>query len=53
MKLIDTNQVLAIVGMCRTSLYYLIRDDKFPQPVIGGRKRRWRDSDVVAWIESL
>lgn len=44
---------LSITGLCRTSLYNALKANQFPQPVmLGKRAVGWRESDLIAWIES-
>ena len=51
-RLIDIKEVSSQTGICRTILYTLVKDDKFPQPVKIGRSTRFSERDVQAWIES-
>lgn len=51
MRLLTTKDVLAIVQMSRTTLYFMIKEGRFPEPVIlGKRNRRWRENDVREWV---
>lgn len=44
---------LDITGLCRTSLYNQLKAGQFPEPVrIGARAVGWRESDLMAWVES-
>lgn len=53
-RLLSLEEVLAIVGAPRSTLYEWIAADLFPAPVrVGKRGSRWRAAEVVAWIESL
>jgi prophage regulatory protein len=41
-------------GLSRATIYRLIKIGKFPRPLsIGTGSVRWRQSDVVAWQQSL
>lgn len=52
-KLLRRRQVEAITGLCRSSIYRLMKIGRFPRPVsIGPRAVRWRLSDVTEWVES-
>lgn len=46
--------VVAAVGYSRSTLYALIKQQKFPAPrkLAGGGAVAWRASDVQAWIQS-
>ena len=45
--------VNARTGLCRTSIYDLIKAGEFPAPVkLGSRAVGWLESDITAWIES-
>jgi prophage regulatory protein len=44
---------LDITGLCRTSLYNALASEDFPQPVmLGKRAVGWRESDLMAWVQS-
>ena len=46
-------EVSALVGLSRTSIYRMIREGSFPEPVqVGKRRIAWRQSDLNAWLES-
>lgn len=43
-----------VVGFKKSSLYSLFAANKFPRAIrIGRRSVRWRESDIVAWMEQL
>ncbi len=46
--------VMAAVGYSRSTLYALIKQQKFPAPrrLAGGGAVAWRSSEVQTWIES-
>lgn len=45
------NQVMAMVGLRRTTLWYRMREGSFPTAVqLGGHRMGWRESDVQRWI---
>ena len=53
-RLLRRRDVERITGMSRASIYRLMQDGDFPRPVkIGSTAVRWKQSDIVAWIESL
>ena len=54
-RLLTIRQVMAIASIkSRTTIYNYIRRQTFPKPCyIGEGVPRWRESDVIAWTESL
>lgn len=51
--LLRLSSVKAACGLSRSELYRRIRSGDFPRPVaLGSRAVAWRQSDVVAWIDS-
>jgi prophage regulatory protein len=52
--LLRRKEVERIAGISRASIYRLIKAGKFPHPVsLGTGAVRWKQSDVVAWQQSL
>jgi prophage regulatory protein len=52
-KLLRRPEVEARCGIGRSTIYDWIKRGDFPQPVkLGSRTVAWRESDVVAWLES-
>lgn len=46
-------QVLARVPVGRSSLWQMVRENRFPKPIkLGPMTTAWRSSDVDAWIEA-
>jgi prophage regulatory protein len=44
--------VKKIVGLSRSSIYALIKQDDFPKPIhLGGRSVGWLDSEIREWIQ--
>jgi prophage regulatory protein len=42
-----------LTGLSRSTLYKMILEDRFPAPVrLGARAVGWRETDLIAWIES-
>lgn len=54
-RLLTIRQVMAIASIkSRTTIYNYIRRQTFPKPCyIGEGVPRWRESEVIAWTESL
>lgn len=47
-------QILQLIPIGKTSFYKLVKDGKFPQPIkLGANTTVWRNSDVLAWLDSL
>lgn len=46
-------EVLDRIGISRTSVYDLIREGKFPQPVRIGRSTLWPDHVIREWQEGV
>ena len=52
-RLLRLTEVLARCGLSRSSLYRMMRDGSFPEPLkVGVRAVRWRESEIEAWLES-
>jgi prophage regulatory protein len=52
--LIPRKTVEKLSGLSRATIYRLIKSGKFPRPLsIGTGSVRWRQSDVIAWQQSL
>lgn len=46
-------QLLPLLPFGKTTLYNLVNNGKFPQPVkLSKHMTAWRNSDVLAWLES-
>ena len=51
--LLRVKAVQDLTGLCKSSLYALVRDESFPSPVrIGKRAVAWKSSDVDRWIKT-
>ena len=52
--LLPRKTVEKLSGLSRATIYRLIKSGKFPRPLdIGTGSVRWRQSEVVAWQQSL
>jgi prophage regulatory protein len=52
--LIPRKTVEKLSGLSRATIYRLIKSGKFPRPLsIGTGAVRWRQSEVIAWQQSL
>lgn len=52
-RLLRIDDVSRRTGFCKSHIYALMSKDAFPRPVGLGRTRRWRQSDINAFIASL
>ena len=51
--ILRTGDVLAMLRVGRTTLWEMVRDGRFPQPLrLGARAVGWRAETVTAWIDS-
>lgn len=45
--------VLELTGLSTTTVYDLMRAEKFPRPIkLTGRAVAWRERDIVEWLQS-
>lgn len=51
--LLSIGEVLAVVGVSRSSVYAMIQRGAFPPGVKVGRARRWRRSEIATWLDTL
>ena len=52
--LLPRKTVEKLSGLSRATIYRLIKSGKFPRPLsLGTGSVRWRQSDVIAWQQSL
>lgn len=52
-KLLRRSEVEARCGIGRSTIYDWMKRGHFPNPVkLGSRLVAWRESDIVAWLES-
>ena len=53
-KLLSLRQVIAMVGLTKSTIYRLMDAGDFPRPLkLGSRCVRWLVDDVNAWISNL
>lgn len=52
-KLVRMKRVIEMTTLSRTTLWRMVRQGRFPQPVKISRNRvAWREYDVVAWFQT-
>ncbi|GGH18126.1 transcriptional regulator, AlpA family [Cribrihabitans marinus] len=53
LKILRRRDIELIIGLSRSTIYKMIADGDFPQPIkIGARAVGWRESDVSEWLDS-
>ena len=53
-RLLRREEVEARCGIARSTIYRLMRESRFPQPLrIGERAVRWSEAEIVGWLASL
>ena len=53
LRLLTRREVERRTGLRRSAIYNKMNDGTFPRPVkVGTRNVRWRESDIIAWIQS-
>ena len=52
-NLISARKVQRMCGMSKSSMYRWMRANMFPRPLkIGRRTVRWREDEILKWIDS-
>lgn len=52
-RLLRIKEVCQRVGLCRASVYNMVRRNDFPAPVqVGAQAVRWRSEDIEKWCET-
>ena len=52
-RLLRRREVERVTGLARSTIYRYMREGDFPRPVrVGPAAVRWRQSDLVRWLES-
>ncbi len=52
-KMLRREEVETICGLTRSTIYRLMREEKFPLPLrIGPRAVRWPESEIEIWLAS-
>jgi len=53
LAILRLSEVKRLTGLCRTSIYEMMRDSIFPRSVsLGPRAIGWRASDIRVWLET-
>lgn len=52
-RLLRLPTVITLTGLCRSAIYQLEKENRFPSRVaLGPRAVAWREDEVTAWIEA-
>ncbi|MTD33721.1 helix-turn-helix transcriptional regulator [Paludibacterium denitrificans] len=52
MKALRMKMVMEITGLPRSTIYFYIKNGKFPKPIkLGPKSSAWLDEEVYGWIE--
>lgn len=51
LQMLDSNDVMSLFHMSKTTLWRHIKEGKFPEPVYVGRSPLWNQKRVEAWLE--
>ena len=50
-RLLHLSEVLSRTALGRSSIYRMMRDGSFPEPLkVGVRPVRWRESEIEGWL---
>lgn len=52
-RLLRLSDVLAMVGLGESTVYRKVKEKTFPAPLRLGTVVRWRESELIAWIDAL
>ncbi|HEX8059125.1 MAG TPA: AlpA family phage regulatory protein [Novosphingobium sp.] len=53
-RLLKLPEVIRRVGLGKSMIYELIRDDRFPRPYkISPSAARWSEREIAAWIDDV
>lgn len=51
--LLPIAEVSKRIGFAESTIFRFMKEGRFPKPVSIGTSKRWKNSDVEAWIQSL
>ena len=51
-KLLNAKDVMAVLGVSRSTLHRLVKAGKFPPPIKLGAQARWRPDDIESALEA-
>ncbi|GAA0788550.1 transcriptional regulator, AlpA family [Marinobacterium sediminicola] len=53
LRLVNERQFCELADICRAHLHNLVKSGSVPAPIYIGHAKRWRLTDIEAWINSL
>ncbi len=51
LQMLDSNDVMTLFHMSKTTLWRHVKEGKFPEPVYVGRAPLWNQKRVEEWLE--
>ncbi|AOM40221.1 helix-turn-helix transcriptional regulator [Xenorhabdus hominickii] len=52
-KLLSAKQICEAISISKPTLYRKIESGQIPKPLKDGRRSRWKESDIIHYINSL
>ena len=52
-RLIRLNELRQMIGVSRSTIYLMIKEGRFPQPIHLKRAAAWRLAEIIAWQKTL
>jgi prophage regulatory protein len=52
-RLVRLSELTQMMGVSRSTIYLMVKQGRFPQPVHFGRTSAWRLTDIVGWQDAL
>ena len=51
--LLSIKDVQGILSIGKTTIYKMVKDEKFPKPIKVNGRSLWRKSDIENWVKNL
>jgi len=52
-RMLTIREVIERIGVCKTTIYAMIRDHQFPKPIrLRARSSRWLESEIADWCRA-
>lgn len=52
-RLVRLSELTQMIGVSRSTIYLMVKQGRFPQPVHFGRTSAWRLAEVIGWQDAL
>ena len=52
-RLVRLTELTQMIGVSRSTIYLMVKQGRFPQPVHFGRTAAWRLAEVIGWQDAL